>query len=190
MISTVAAAAINHVLGAHTWARERLRAHAGKTAVFETPPLSAALLVGMDGTVSAGETGRATVTFTVSPGVAARLAARDMKALNEVSVRGDTAFAADVRYVWENAWWDFEEDLTRAFGDIAGHRMAETGREIHRWASTSADNFARSLTAYWTEERPIIAARHDIEAFNAEVDGLRDDVERLAKRIEALEKRT
>ena len=190
MISTVAAAAINHVLGAHTWARERLRAHAGKTAVFETPPLSVALLVGMDGQVSAGETARASVTFTVSPGVAARLAARDMKALNDVSMRGDTAFAADVRYVWENAWWDFEEDLTRAFGDIAGHRMAETGRAFHQWASSSAENLARSVTTYWTEERPLVAARHDIEAFNADVDALRDDVERLAKRIDSLEKRT
>jgi ubiquinone biosynthesis protein UbiJ len=187
MISSVAAATINHVLDAHTWARERLRQHAGKTAMFESPPFSVALLVGVDGRVTSGDPSKATVTFTISAGAAARLAARDMKALNEVNMRGDTVFAADIRHVWENAWWDFEEDLTRVFGDIAGHRMAEAGRSVHQWSLNSADSLAKSVTAYWTQERPIVAARHDIEQFNTDVDTLRDDVERIAKRIDRLE---
>jgi ubiquinone biosynthesis protein UbiJ len=45
---------------------------------------------------------------------------------------------------------------------------------------------SRSFAEYWTEERPLIAKTTHVKQFIAEVDALRDDVERLEKRVEKL----
>jgi ubiquinone biosynthesis protein UbiJ len=42
------------------------------------------------------------------------------------------------------------------------------------------------LTEYWQEENPLIAKKRHVENFVEEVDHLRDDVDRLEKRIEKL----
>jgi ubiquinone biosynthesis protein UbiJ len=42
------------------------------------------------------------------------------------------------------------------------------------------------LTEYWQEENPLIAKKRHVVAFVKDVDQLRDDVERLEKRIEKL----
>ena len=94
--------------------------------------------------------------------------------------------AASLSEVARNLRWDVEEDLSRVFGDIAAHRMVETGRKFADWGKQGADNVARSFSEYWTEESPLIAARADVATFSAEVDALRDDLARLEKRVERL----
>src|SRR5262249_24336663 len=142
------------------------------------------------GEVSAGAVDAvAAVTLRLTPGLMLRLAARDESAWREVDATGDTDFAATINQLVRHLRWDFEEDLSRIFGDIAAHRMAETGRIFTRWGSQSADGIARSFTEYWTEERPLIASARDLREFNRDVDTLRDDVARLEKRIENLSAR-
>ncbi|MCW5582008.1 MAG: hypothetical protein KIS72_11765, partial [Luteimonas sp.] len=80
-------------------------------------------------------------------------------------------------------------DLSRVVGDVAAHRIAESGRTLRRWAESGGDNLARSFAEYWTEEQPLIAAGDDVARFTAEVDRLRDDVARLEKRIALLDRR-
>jgi ubiquinone biosynthesis protein UbiJ len=47
---------------------------------------------------------------------------------------------------------------------------------------------AQGAAEYWTEEQPLIASRVKIEDFISGVARLRDDVERLEKRIDRLGK--
>jgi ubiquinone biosynthesis protein UbiJ len=115
-----------------------------------------------------------------------RLDARDETAWKEVAVAGDTEFAATVHQLARQLRWDAEEDLSRVFGDIAAHRMAETGRALQRWGERSLENTARSFAEYWTEEQPLIASAHAVKEFVRDVDVLRDDVARLEKRLELL----
>jgi ubiquinone biosynthesis protein UbiJ len=44
------------------------------------------------------------------------------------------------------------------------------------------------LAEYWLEEQPLIAKKRHLEEFSTEVDALRNDVDRLAKRLEKLER--
>lgn len=118
-----------------------------------------------------------------------RLAARDESAWREISITGDTDFASTIHRVARNLRWDVEEDLSRVFGDIAAHRMAETGRAFQRWSGQAAENTARAFAEYWTEEQPLIAGARDLEEFGRAVDQLRDDAARLEKRIEQLASR-
>lgn len=125
-------------------------------------------------------------TLKLTPGLLLRLAARDEAAWKEVEVAGDTDFAAAINQLARNLRWDVEEDLSRVFGDIAAHRMAETGRSLQRWSEQAAENLGRSAAEYWTEEQPLIARAREVEEFNRAVDELRDDVARLEKRLDNL----
>jgi len=182
--NSAAAAAVNHLLRSAAWARAELQVHAGKTARCELFPAGFALTVLDGGTVSAATPGAVPhVTIRVTPGLMLRFAARDESAWLEVGVTGDTALAETIGQLARNLRWDFEEDLSRVFGDIAAHRMAESARTLQRWGLESADGVARSFAEYWTEEQPLIASARDVAEFNRQVDELRDDVARLEKRL-------
>jgi len=184
MLEPLVVPSINHVLRGSSWALERLAPLAGKTVRFECVPFILVLAIGEGGEVAPAASDAAPdATIHVTPGVMLRLVAADETAWNEIDVTGDTELATAVNQLWRNLRWDFEEDLARVFGDIAAHRIAETGRTLQRWGAQSADNLARSLAEYWTEEDPLIARRRDIEQFNTDVDRLRDDVARLQKRL-------
>ncbi len=179
---------INHVLRANSWALERLKPHAGQIVRLSCLPFECALRVTDAGEVAA-VTGDAVpdVTLRLTPGLMLRLAARDASAWNDIAVDGDAQLVTALNHIARNLRWDVEEDLSRVFGDIAAHRMVETGRKLNDWGRQGADNLARSFTEYWTEERPLLAARADVEQFNRAVDELRDDLARLEKRIERRE---
>jgi ubiquinone biosynthesis protein UbiJ len=179
--------AINGILRRNSWALQALQPYAGKTVRFVCPPVTLSLTVLQTGEVVAAIAATAPqATVAVTPGVMLRVLARDEAAWNEINVTGDTDFATVINHVWRNLQWDIEEDLARVFGDIAAHRIVQTGRTLEQWRAQSFDNLARSFAEYWTEERPLIARARDVERFNADVDQLRDDLARLEKRIENL----
>jgi ubiquinone biosynthesis protein UbiJ len=176
---------LNRLLRQNSWAMEKLRPYAAKVVRVDCFPVT--LLLGI---TDAGDAMAAApemtpdVTIKLTPGVMLRLAARDASAWNDIAVEGDPSLAAALNHVARNLRWDVEEDLSRVFGDIAAHRMVETGRKLDHWGRQGADNLARSFTEYWTEEQPLIAGRSDVEQFNRDVDALRDNLARLEKRIE------
>jgi ubiquinone biosynthesis protein UbiJ len=187
MLDDAAAAAINHLLRSASWARDALGRHAGKTARFEVFPFAVALTVLDSGEVAPAAADAApAATVKLAPGLMLRLAARDESAWREIGITGDTDFAAAIHHVTRNLRWDVEEDLSRVFGDIAAHRMAETGRTFQRWGEQAVENTGRAFAEYWTEEQPLIAGARDLEEFGRTVDQLRDDAARLEKRIEHL----
>lgn len=190
MLDPAAAEFINHLLRGATWARDELKRFAGRTARFDLAPLALSLAVQEDGrVVPAATDSLPAVTIRLTPGLLLRLAARDEAAWREIEAAGDADFATAINHVARNLRWDVEEDLSRAFGDIAAHRMAESGRTLRRWGEQALENTGRSFAEYWTEEQPLIAAARDLEAFNRAVDELRDDVARFEKRLENLANR-
>ena len=182
------APALNHLLRRASWARERLAVHAGKTVRFDMAPLSVTLEILANGEVATGNTTAAT-TFSLTPALALRIATTGRGAWHEVETNGDLALARDVLYIAENLRWDAEEDLSRVFGDILAHRIAGAGNTFLRWQRDSANSLAKQATAYWTEERPLIASRPILEQFARDIDVLRDDVARFEKRLENLASR-
>lgn len=186
-IAALAGAPLNHLLRANAWARESLKPHAGKTVCVRCLPFSASLVVLESGEVAPAPAGVVPdATLTVTPGLLLRMATRDDTAWRDIAIDGDTVLAGAVHHLWRHLRWDAEEDLSRVFGDIAAHRMADSARALGEWARISGENLARSLTEYVTEERPSVAAANDIKRFAADVDLLRDDLARLEKRIARL----
>lgn len=190
MFEPLALPPINRLLRTNSWALERLQPHAGKTAKLMCPPLQARVTVTDAGELAWAEPGaEPDVTIATTPGVLLRLAARDETAWSAAQVSGDVQFAGAIDYVRRNIAWDYEEDLSRAFGDIAAHRIGNAARTLDGWARAGLMNIAGAFAEYATYEQPIIAAAPAVEAFNREVDEVRDDAARLEKRIELLRRR-
>ena len=176
------APALNHLLRRASWARERLASHAGKTVRFDVAPFAFTLEILANGEVAAGN-GEAAATFKLTPALVMRMAAGGPE------TSGDLALARDIHHVAQNLRWDAEEDLSHVFGDIVAHRLAGAGAAFLNWQRDAAGSLARQAAAYWTEERPLLAARPGIEQFSRDVDTLRDDAARFEKRLEQLERR-
>lgn len=182
-IDALVGAPLNHLLRANAWARESLKPFTGKTVCVRCLPFSASLRVIESGEVTppgAGATPDA--TLTVTPGLLLRMATQDETAWRDIAIEGDTALAGAVHHLWRHLRWDAEEDLSRVVGDIVAHRMVGTARALGQWARLSGENLARSVTEYWTEERPAVASANDLARFATDVDALRDDLARLEKR--------
>jgi ubiquinone biosynthesis protein UbiJ len=87
-----------------------------------------------------------------------------------------------------NLRWDVEEDLSRLVGDIAAHRIAGAARAVARGAREAGLRTAQAAAEYWTEESPLIASRVKVAGFVDAVARLTEDLERLDKRIDRLER--
>jgi ubiquinone biosynthesis protein UbiJ len=141
------------------------------------------------GEVTAAVAGAARdVEVRISPFLLPRLAAHEEAALREVEMTGDAELAHEISFLARHLSWDYEEDLSRAIGDIAAHRVAEAGRGFARWARQAGQRTSQSAAEYWTEENPLIASRVKVEGFVRDVSELRDAVERLEKRLELLDR--
>lgn len=181
------AAAINHLLRGASWACERLKPFCGKTVQFTLAPFSVALTILDNGEVSDAVANVACdAAFTLTPGVALRMLASDKGAWHDVQMSGDTELAREILFVAQNLRWDAEEDLSRVFGDLIAYRMVSAAGDLKRWQHQTLGGFARSAAAYWTDEQPLIAPRHDVERFVRDVDALRDDVARVEKRLQQM----
>ena len=187
MLEIFAIPAINRLLRANTWALDSLKPHAGKVASFSSPPFRFTAAITPTGELTQAPDGTAPdVTIQATPGVLARLAARDEAAWNAAQVSGDMQFAAALDHVRRNLRWDYEEDLSRMVGDIAAHRIGNALRGLDSWGRTTLANLGQSAAEYATYEQPLVASAPALEAFCREVDELRDDAARLEKRIELL----
>jgi ubiquinone biosynthesis protein UbiJ len=187
MLAAAACRFANHVLASADWAREKLAAHAGKVAQFEVPPAQFALLVGADGLVQPADAAAVpAVTISFDRSALLETLADRERAWRKARIEGDTAFASAISQVAANLQWDVEEDLSRVFGDIAAHRMAQAGKAATAWPRQAARSVAANAAEYLTEEAQLLVTPLQAAEFVREVDELRDAVERLDKRIERL----
>jgi ubiquinone biosynthesis protein UbiJ len=183
-----AARAVNHVLKSAPLAMERLRKHAGRTAAFHVGPFTVALTVQTTGQVTAAVPGASRdLEVRVSPFLLPRLAAREEAAFREIEMQGDMELAQEISFLAHNLTWDAEEDLSKVVGDVAAHRLFSGARAIASWGREAVLRSAQAGAEYWTEEAPLVASRVKVEDFVQGVEKLRDDLERLEKRIEKLE---
>jgi len=188
MIERGALAALNHLLQQQPWAAERLRAFAGQGVEFRCPPFPDLRLAITDTGLldRAPAEAPSALVVKLTPGALPFLFARDETARKQVEIEGSADLASAVDHLFRNLTWDFEEDLSKVFGDIIAHRLASSGRALAAWQRDAALRLAENLVEYWTDEQPLLARPADVENFCRNVDTLRDDVARIEKRIEHL----
>jgi ubiquinone biosynthesis protein UbiJ len=105
----------------------------------------------------------------------------------DVDLSGDAATAQRFQKLLDLAQPDIEEELSRVIGDVAAHRIAEIARGIGKWARDARSTMDGNIREYLQEESRDLPTRYEVDRFTQQVGTLRDDVERIAARLNRLE---
>jgi ubiquinone biosynthesis protein UbiJ len=189
-LSAPAVATINHLLAQEAWARDTLTRHAGKTACIDTGHLQLRMRVARDGMLEAAdadETPAVTIHVKLSD-LPLILQNRD-RAFSYVRIDGDAEFANTISQLSQGLRWDVDHDLERLFGPIAANRLAGGARSAASGAVNAGRRLAENVAEFLLEERRVLVRLASVESHAGDVNRLRDDVERAAKRIAKLEQK-
>jgi ubiquinone biosynthesis protein UbiJ len=180
--------ALNHLLEAEAWARDKLKPYAGQCVEFRTPPLPALRLDILDSGLLRGAVQDAVpgLVVTIGPGALPAMLRSDDALMREIGIEGNADLAGTVQYLFRHLRWDIAEDLSKVFGDVLAQRMVTEGRRFAAWNREAAEKLAQNFAEYWTEELPLLARPAEVRQFLADADQLRDDLARLEKRVETL----
>ena len=108
----------------------------------------------------------------------------------DVSVSGELELVQRLTRLVKRANIDWEEPLSKLFGDSVAH---EIGRGVHgfvSWARAASETFSSDVGEYLREERRLAPTRLEVDDFATHVDQVRDDVERLEVRVTRLNRRS
>jgi ubiquinone biosynthesis protein UbiJ len=84
---------------------------------------------------------------------------------------------------------DLEEYASRWIGDVPAHALGEAARVARAWLERAARTLRADAAEFLQEESRALPAALEAQAFYADVERLRDDVERAAARLARIERR-
>jgi len=178
----------NGLIENEAWARDRLRAHAGRTFLLRSGPLATTFSVRDDGTLEA------IPALGMTPDLELGLSPLDLPALlacperweTLVASTGDAALADTLRELAVTLPWFVERGLARAFGPIVGQRLADTGRALLGFPEYASGRLAENVFSYARDETAVLARGDQARDFTAEVAAVAARVEALTERVERL----
>jgi len=178
--------ALNHLLDAEPWARERLAPFAGESLELRAPPLPAVRLTILPaGRVEAGGAEPALVV-TLRPEALGGLVRGGEHFMRSVEVAGSNArLAAEIMALVRHLRWTWRRTSpgSSATSPPAAWcrpgAILRPGRRMHCVASPTASPITPARKA-------LLVRRRELEALGASVAQLRDAIERLEKRIARL----
>ena len=184
-LETPIATALNHVLRMEGWARERLAPFAGDVVELRGAPLpTLRLAIAEGGMVSpAPADAPPALVIRLKPDAPAAALRGEDYLMRAVEVTGNARLADAVMGLVRHLRWDFEEDLSRLFGDVAAHRMAQGLRAFAAWAPDAGRRLAESVAVYAADEARLVVGRHEAHAFAEQVQALRDGIDRLEAKL-------
>jgi ubiquinone biosynthesis protein UbiJ len=104
----------------------------------------------------------------------------------DVRIDGDAELAQKFRELALLLRPDFEEELSLVLGDVPAHQLGRFARAAFGWTQKAAATTVRNVAEYLGHERRDLVPRSEAEQFLQGVDTLREDVDRLAARIDLL----
>jgi ubiquinone biosynthesis protein UbiJ len=106
-----------------------------------------------------------------------------------VQVRGDADLAHKFRELTQLLRPEPEEELALWIGDVPAHQFGRFARAALAWTHKAADTAMRNGAEYLGHERQDLVPQAEAESFLREVDVIREDLDRLAARIDLLRSR-
>lgn len=109
-------------------------------------------------------------------------------ARSSLEISGDIALAQEIQAVLRRLDLDWEEYLSEWTGDTLARRLGNLVRQSSRFLQDTGETLRGDISEYLRYEKEILPDRTEVEEFNAAVDTLRDDVERLKLRLDRLQR--
>lgn len=106
-----------------------------------------------------------------------------------VQVNGNTALVHELYALAREADIDWEEPLSRIFGDVAATQIGSRLRGLFGIAQKTAKTFFLNTGEYLQEEKQVLPVRWEMEEFLRNAQDLRADSERVEARVARLEQR-
>jgi ubiquinone biosynthesis protein UbiJ len=103
-----------------------------------------------------------------------------------VEIEGDADTAAALDTLFKNLTIDWEEWISKWFGDGIARQMGNSGRTVTRWVAEAGRSAAWMVGEYLREEKKLTPDQRRIDRFLVGVDQLRNDVDRLEHRLTRL----
>ena len=186
--STLLVPALNHLLAQESWAMQQLQVHAGKIACIDLSMLSLRVQITGQGLLeAAADNATANVTIRINPADLGVIMQDRQRAISYVKLEGDADLAQTLSELGKNLRWDAEHQLSELFGDLAGRRIAGVGKSMIANVQSVGVKLQENLAEYFLEENPMLIRPARVAEFAEQTGRIRDDVERLMKRIEKLE---
>jgi ubiquinone biosynthesis protein UbiJ len=187
-LAAPAVATINHLLAQEAWARDALLLHTGKVALIDAGSIAVRMQVTRDGMlVAAGPDQAASVTIRMKLSDLPLIAQNRDRAFSYVKIEGDAEFANTISQLSKGLRWEAEHDLEKLTGPIAASRIVGATRSVFNAARSTHRKLSENLAEYLLEEQPVLVRPAMLEELSSDVNRLRDDVERAAKRLAKLE---
>lgn len=181
-------AAINHLLADEAWARAKLQAHAGKVVKLDLSSFAIVLQAATDGLFQVAPAGvEPDVSLSIVLSDLPRLLQDKSRAMSYVKISGDAELASVLAQLSEGLRWEPEADLAPWIGDVAATQVVKGVRRGVKELQNLHQSLSANLAEYLVEEQPVLVGAPALENFRVGVTTLRDDVERIMKRIEKLE---
>lgn len=187
--------AINHYLALDDEAISRLESLHGKVIAFEITGFGQRIhFIPAPGKIQllARIEGEPDCVIKGSAIALAKLSTSDDKSEQlfggDVEISGDTALAHRFGQILAKIDIDWEEHLSRVVGDIPAHQMGRAAKGFSDWAKSSRKELEWQISEYLQEELRATPRPEETSDFIADIDTLRDDVDRLEARVERLSK--
>lgn len=187
---TALIASLNHLLAQEPAARQQLARHLGKLAVIDAGAVLLRLRATGDGYVDAAPPEAvADVTIRVKLSDLPLMLQQPERAVAYVKIEGDAEFANTISQLGKTVRWDAEHDLERLVGQIAATRLVAGAKSALAAADSGRRKLGENVAEFLLDEQALLVRKVRLQEMAAGVVRMRDDVERLGKRIERLEQK-
>jgi ubiquinone biosynthesis protein UbiJ len=116
------------------------------------------------------------------------ISSRNIALLGEdITISGDIALGQQIRSIFDAMEIDWEGQLAHLVGNVAAHTIGNFARKTQASLKNTLETTQSNVAEYVKEEIRLSPPPVELNDFLDEVDSLRDDVERLIKRIAQVE---
>lgn len=105
----------------------------------------------------------------------------------EVEITGELELARVFKAILDSIDIDWEELFSKVLGDVPAHKLANAVRNTQAWGARTAASLTENFAEYQQEESRNLPGQAEVQEFLQAVDEMRDDVERVAQRIQRLQ---
>ena len=96
-----------------------------------------------------------------------------------LNFQGDIGTGQKFQELMQYAKPDFEEELSRVFGDMAAQSIGKVNSKVSHWIKDSKNILEQNVSEYLQEEQKILPSKYEFNKFQIAVNKLRDDVDRI-----------
>ncbi len=104
----------------------------------------------------------------------------------EIEITGDTRLGHQFKNIFSQMDIDWSEPLANLLGDGLAYQVQQSGSKLALWGKGSVKSVSTSFSEYLQEESRDVVTDTELNIFNEAVDQLRNDVDRLQARVNAL----